>query len=108
MRRQGMKIPEPLCGARALVVRSPRACGDAQPSGCSIGTIATAELIGGMEKRGMKVVASAPARPQRFARERMLIVAAFDVEAVCVDDVGSTSVPGAHAEFERVSGRAST
>jgi GrpB-like predicted nucleotidyltransferase (UPF0157 family) len=66
------------------------------------------ELIGGAEKREIKVVASDPAWPQRFTGERTLIAAALGVKAVRVDHAGSTSIPEAGAEFERVSGRAST
>jgi GrpB-like predicted nucleotidyltransferase (UPF0157 family) len=61
-------------------------------------TIATVELIGGVEKRDVKVVPSDPAWPQRFAVERAKIVAALGVKTVRVDHVGSTSIPGLAAK----------
>jgi GrpB-like predicted nucleotidyltransferase (UPF0157 family) len=64
----------------------------------AIYTIATVELIGGAEKREIKVVPSDPAWPQRFAVERAKVVAALGVKAVRVDHVGSTSIPGLAAK----------
>ena len=43
-------------------------------------TIAAVELIGGVEKRAIKLVPSDPAWPQRFAAERAKIVAALGVK----------------------------
>lgn len=64
----------------------------------AIYTIATVELIGGEEKRGIKVVPSDPAWPQRFAVERAKIVATLGVKALRVDHVGSTSIRGLAAK----------
>jgi GrpB-like predicted nucleotidyltransferase (UPF0157 family) len=61
-------------------------------------TIAAVELIGGVEKRAIKLVPSDPAWPQRFAEERAKIVAALGAKAVRVDHVGSTSIPGLAAK----------
>ncbi|WP_458316187.1 GrpB family protein [Mycolicibacterium brisbanense] len=56
------------------------------------------ELIGGVEKRGIKVVPANPDWPQRFAVERAKIVAALQAKALRVDHVGSTSIPGLAAK----------
>jgi GrpB-like predicted nucleotidyltransferase (UPF0157 family) len=64
----------------------------------AIYTITTVELIGGVEKREIKVVPFDPAWPQRFAEERAKIVAALGVRAVRVDHIGSTSIPGLAAK----------
>ena len=56
------------------------------------------ELIGGVEKRDIKVVPPDPAWPAKFAVERETIVTALGVKAVRVDHVGSTSVPGLAAK----------
>lgn len=61
-------------------------------------TIATVELIGGVEKREIKVVPPDPTWPDRFAVERAKIVAALGGKAVRVDHIGSTSIPGLTAK----------
>jgi hypothetical protein len=52
------------------------------------------ELIGGVEKREIKVVPPDPTWPAKFAKEREKILTALGVKAVRVDHIGSTSVPG--------------
>jgi GrpB-like predicted nucleotidyltransferase (UPF0157 family) len=52
------------------------------------------ELIGGQEKRDIRVVTHNPAWPQMFARERERIVAALGPLACRVDHIGSTAVSG--------------
>ena len=56
------------------------------------------ELIGGVEKRDIKVVPPDPTWPAKFAVERETIVTALGVKAVRVDHIGSTSVPGLAAK----------
>jgi GrpB-like predicted nucleotidyltransferase (UPF0157 family) len=56
------------------------------------------ELVGGTEKREIRIVAHDPAWAERFALERKRIVAALDGLARRVDHVGSTSVPGLAAK----------
>jgi GrpB-like predicted nucleotidyltransferase (UPF0157 family) len=56
------------------------------------------ELIGGVEKREIKVVPPDPTWPDRFALERTKIVAALGVKAIRVDHIGSTSIPGLPAQ----------
>jgi GrpB-like predicted nucleotidyltransferase (UPF0157 family) len=53
-----------------------------------------AELIGGTEKREIRVVAHDPAWVVRFAAEKRRIEAALGAVAQRVDHVGSTAVPG--------------
>lgn len=60
--------------------------------------IATVELIGGVEKRPIKVVPYDPGWPQKFAVERAKIVAALWPGAIRVDHIGSTSIPGLAAK----------
>ena len=70
----------------------------------SVGDISAAdpsepvELIGGVEKRDIKVVPPDPAWPAKFAVERETIVTALGVKAVRVDHIGSTSIPGLGAK----------
>ncbi|MFI5659864.1 GrpB family protein [Streptomyces sp. NPDC051684] len=52
------------------------------------------ELIGGQEKREIRVVAYDPAWPAAFRRERRRIVNVLGPLARRVDHVGSTAVPG--------------
>lgn len=56
------------------------------------------ELIGGIEKRVIRVVEYDPRWPSRFADERARIVRALGPTALRVDHVGSTSVPGLAAK----------
>jgi GrpB-like predicted nucleotidyltransferase (UPF0157 family) len=56
------------------------------------------ELIGGQEKREIRIVAYDVAWPARFVAERDHIVAALGVLARRVDHIGSTSVPGLDAK----------
>ncbi|MCV7156652.1 GrpB family protein [Mycolicibacterium brisbanense] len=56
------------------------------------------ELIGGVEKRVIKVVPPDPAWSAKFAVERETIATALGVKAVRVDHIGSTSVPGLAAK----------
>ena len=56
------------------------------------------ELIGGVEKREIKVVPPDPTWPAKFAIEREKILTALGVKAVRVDHIGSTSVPGLAAK----------
>ncbi len=56
------------------------------------------ELIGGVEKRDIVIVAHRPSWPARFAAERRRIVEALGSNARRVDHVGSTSVPGLAAK----------
>jgi GrpB-like predicted nucleotidyltransferase (UPF0157 family) len=56
------------------------------------------ELLGGTEKREIRIVSHDPAWSERFARERRRIVAALDDIAMRVDHIGSTSVPGLAAK----------
>lgn len=56
------------------------------------------ELIGGIEKRAIRVVAYDPDWPLRFAHERGRIVNALGPTAVRIDHVGSTAVPGLAAK----------
>lgn len=56
------------------------------------------ELIGGLEKREIRIVAYDPRWPERFELERRRIVAALGALALRVDHVGSTSVPGLAAK----------
>lgn len=63
-----------------------------------IDTIATVELIGGVEEREIKVVPPDPTWPDRFAVERTKIVAALGAKAIRVDHIGSTSIPGLAAK----------
>lgn len=55
-------------------------------------------LIGGTEKRAVRIVAHDPGWPRRFAHERDRIVDALGPAAVRVDHIGSTSVPGLAAK----------
>ncbi|MHA6630937.1 GrpB family protein [Pseudonocardia sichuanensis] len=52
------------------------------------------ELIGGPEKRAIRIVAHDPAWPTRFAAERARIVQALGATARRVYHIGSTAVPG--------------
>lgn len=64
----------------------------------AIYTIATVELIGGMEQREIELVSPDPAWPERFAVGRAKIVAALGAKAIRVDHIGSTSIPGLAAK----------
>jgi GrpB-like predicted nucleotidyltransferase (UPF0157 family) len=66
---------------------------------CDAGGMADdVELIGGQEKRDIRVVTYNPAWPQMFAREQKRIVAALGPLACRVDHIGSTAVPGLAAK----------
>jgi hypothetical protein len=52
------------------------------------------ELIGGREKRDIRVVAYDPDWRRRFVEQRVRIAAALGATALRIDHVGSTSVPG--------------
>lgn len=56
------------------------------------------ELVGGTEKREIRIVGHDPSWAERFALERQRIVAALGAVARRVDHVGSTSVPGLAAK----------
>ncbi|CAM4504096.1 GrpB family protein [Nocardia ninae] len=56
------------------------------------------ELIGGIEKRDIRIVDYDPAWPQRFAEERARIARALGTTARRIDHIGSTSVPGLAAK----------
>ena len=56
------------------------------------------KLIGGVEKRDIKVVPPDPTWPATFAIERAKILTALGVKAVRVDHIGSTSIPGLGAK----------
>lgn len=61
-------------------------------------TIATVELIGGVEMREIELVPPDSAWPERFAVERAKVVAALGATAIRVDHIGSTSIPGLAAK----------
>lgn len=52
------------------------------------------ELIGGIEKREIRLVDYRPTWPDRFAEERDRIAVALGAVARRIDHIGSTSVPG--------------
>ncbi len=56
------------------------------------------ELLGGIERRDIVIVAYDAGWPRRFEEERDRIVAALGLRAVTVDHIGSTSVPGLAAK----------
>ncbi|WP_405164854.1 GrpB family protein [Nocardia sp. NBC_01499] len=56
------------------------------------------ELIGGVEKRDIRIVDYHPTWPERFAGERDRIAAALGATARRIDHIGSTSVPGLAAK----------
>ncbi|MFI9405121.1 GrpB family protein [Nocardia sp. NPDC052316] len=56
------------------------------------------ELIGGVEKRDIRIVDYDPAWPQRFAAEHARIARALGLTARRIDHIGSTSVPGLAAK----------
>jgi GrpB-like predicted nucleotidyltransferase (UPF0157 family) len=56
------------------------------------------ELIGGVERRTITIVAYSPDWPARFERERRRIREALGATAVRVDHIGSTSVPALAAK----------
>ncbi|HET7120869.1 MAG TPA: GrpB family protein [Solirubrobacterales bacterium] len=56
------------------------------------------ELIGGVEKRAIEIVAYDPAWPRRFELERGKVEAALGAAAVRVEHIGSTAVPGLGAK----------
>lgn len=58
----------------------------------------TLELIGGPEKREIKLVEYREIWPAQFLRERDRIRAALGEKALRIDHVGSTSVPGLSAK----------
>jgi GrpB-like predicted nucleotidyltransferase (UPF0157 family) len=64
------------------------------PLGCNGVMGDQTELVGGQEKREIRVVAYDPAWPAAFERERRRIVDAVGPVARRVDHVGSTAVPG--------------
>ncbi len=55
-------------------------------------------LIGGSEKRVIRIVPPDPSWPERFAAERNRIRARLGPRALRIDHVGSTSVPGLAAK----------
>ncbi|GAA4836370.1 GrpB family protein [Luteimicrobium xylanilyticum] len=55
-------------------------------------------LIGGIEKREIRIVPADPAWPGRFEAERDRIRTALGARAMRIDHVGSTSVPGLAAK----------
>ncbi|MDB6032090.1 MAG: hypothetical protein JWM16_2428 [Verrucomicrobiales bacterium] len=55
-------------------------------------------LIGGIEKREIVVVDYDPLWPEKFQKHARLIAQALGLKALCVDHVGSTSVPGLAAK----------
>lgn len=56
------------------------------------------ELIGGMERREIRIVDHDPAWAERFERERERIAAALGQVARRIDHIGSTAVPGLAAK----------
>jgi GrpB-like predicted nucleotidyltransferase (UPF0157 family) len=56
------------------------------------------ELVGGVEKRDIRIVDYDPAWPRRFARERERIAGALGPVARRIDHIGSTAVPGLAAK----------
>ncbi len=56
------------------------------------------ELIGGVEKREIRIVAYDQRWPARFAEERARIVAALGRRARRIEHIGSTAVPGLPAK----------
>jgi GrpB-like predicted nucleotidyltransferase (UPF0157 family) len=66
--------------------------------GVEVDTIKFVELVGGVEKREIKLVPSDPRWPERFEEERAKIVVALGTRAVRVDHIGSTSIPGVVAK----------
>ncbi|WP_107657553.1 GrpB family protein [Nocardia suismassiliense] len=56
------------------------------------------ELIGGIEKRDIRIVDYDPAWPQRFTEEHARIARALGTTARRIDHIGSTSVPGLAAK----------
>lgn len=56
------------------------------------------ELIGGRERRAIRIVDYDPAWPSRFLREREWIAEALGPVARRIDHVGSTAVPGLAAK----------
>ncbi|WP_028926429.1 GrpB family protein [Pseudonocardia acaciae] len=56
------------------------------------------ELIGGREKREIRIVEYDPGWPGRFGRERERIATALGPVARRIDHIGSTSVPGLMAK----------
>jgi len=63
-----------------------------------IAVVVPGELIGGPERRVVRIVDWSPAWPGRFVRERARIVAALGERAERVEHVGSTAVPGLAAK----------
>jgi GrpB-like predicted nucleotidyltransferase (UPF0157 family) len=59
-----------------------------------VDTIDSVELIGGVEKREIKLVPADPRWPERFEEERAKIAAALGTKAIRIDHIGSTSIPG--------------
>jgi GrpB-like predicted nucleotidyltransferase (UPF0157 family) len=56
------------------------------------------ELIGGHEKREIRIVSPDPEWPGMFARERARIAAALGPAAIRIDHIGSTAVAGLPAK----------
>ncbi|WP_433655248.1 GrpB family protein [Nocardia sp. CA-128927] len=56
------------------------------------------ELIGGIEKRDIRIVDYNPTWPNRFTDQRARIAAALGPTARRIDHIGSTSVPGLAAK----------
>jgi GrpB-like predicted nucleotidyltransferase (UPF0157 family) len=55
-------------------------------------------LIGGIEKREIVVVDYDPLWPEKFQKHAGLIAQALGLKALCIEHVGSTSVPGLAAK----------
>jgi GrpB-like predicted nucleotidyltransferase (UPF0157 family) len=55
-------------------------------------------LIGGIEKREIVIVDYNPLWPDKFQRHAALIARALGPKALCIEHVGSTSVPGLAAK----------
>ena len=52
------------------------------------------ELIGGVEKRQIRIVPYDPDWPSRFTAEQARLAAALGARALRIDHIGSTAVPG--------------
>ena len=59
---------------------------------------ATAPLIGGMERQGIRIVDYDPTWPVKFETQRQIIARALGDAALRIEHIGSTSVPGLAAK----------
>src|ERR1700757_3385057 len=57
-----------------------------------------AELIGGIEKREIKIADYDPSWPAKFEMHRRIIARALGATALRIEHIGSTSVPGLAAK----------